>query len=175
MKKLKDDDGRWRLPEQSVLSSEREKRFRDAMNALQELCAHRVDNAFSEQKFGGDPRGLYGAITVDAMHAIEEGILKYVCQILMALCTDTTKAELDEVVDLLLAQIKSTQRKFFPRANFTKGFSNLTLLSATECGVRRYCVHLPHDSPLEASNYFPQEEEIQGRERRDLRYLRQLR
>lgn len=124
------DTGKWKIP--SAATKKVDKPFCDALEALQLLSGHRVNNAFRDVCFGGDPRGVFGAITIDVMHALEEGLIKYVCKILMALFTDGVKGTLDEIVDNVIANSKSTCRKWFPRVNFTHGFTNLTLLSATE-------------------------------------------
>ena len=128
---LKDKNGRWKLPKGGK-QEDVDELFEKAMDLLDKLSAHRVQNAFSEVCFGGDPQGIFGAIAVDPMHVVEEGIIKYICLILMALVTTQPKKNLDDLVDSLLCATNSSSRKDFPRCNFAKGFTNLTMLSATE-------------------------------------------
>ena len=128
---LKDKNGRWKLPKGGK-QQDVDELFEKARALLDKLSAHRVENAFEDVCFGGDPQGIFGAIAVDPMHVVEEGIIKYICLILMALLTTQPKKELDDLVDTLICATNSSSRKNFPRCNFSKGFTNLTLLSATE-------------------------------------------
>ena len=51
----------------------------------------------------------------------------------MAMFTPSQRARLDDIVDELFVNTSSSAKSRFPRCNFTKGFTNLTLLSASEC------------------------------------------
>ncbi len=100
---------------------------------LHDLSCHPVRNAFHSVNFGNDPRGIYGATPTDLLHAFLEGILKYSMGIIFdSSLTARMKVEVDKIVDRCFANNRNSQRKFFPRTNFRKGFTNLTLLTACE-------------------------------------------
>jgi hypothetical protein len=68
------------------------------------------------------------------MHLLEAGIIKYLVSVFLALLSATVLADLDIYASKLLGG--KTNRCFgsrsFPRVNFTRGFSRLTLLSSEE-------------------------------------------
>ena len=152
-------DGRWKIP--SKRNKEVDVYMTKALDLLEQMKAHRVNNAFSDVCFGGDPRGILGACAVDPMHILEEGIIKYVLLILMATFTNVPRKELDDIVDDIFVKQKSTAAPDFPRVNFAKGFTNLTLLSCSEVvgiaftflllarldrGVKVMLKHMPYGS-----------------------------
>jgi hypothetical protein len=97
---------------------------------------HMVNNAFHKVGFGGDPRGIYGCTPTDLMHAFLEGVLRYAMQNVFAKMTVGKKAAIDRIVKNVLRCQKNSLRRKFPRADFSHGITNLTLLTATEwCGV----------------------------------------
>jgi hypothetical protein len=104
----------------------------DAESKLRLISAHAVRNAFRNVCFGGDPRGIYGATPTDLMHAFNEGVLKYCMKEIFERIPPSKKARLDDVVDKVFRNQRSSLRNVFPRTNFVKGFSNLTLITASE-------------------------------------------
>jgi hypothetical protein len=96
------------------------------------IKTHVVRNAFDVVCFGGDLRGIYGCSPTDLMHAFNEGVLKYCMQNLFSKFVPTRKARIDDLVDSVVKNQRSSVRSQFPRTDFSKGFSNLTLLTATE-------------------------------------------
>jgi hypothetical protein len=101
---------------------------------LKELSTHLVNNAFHKVCFGGDNRGIYGCTPTDLMHAFLEGVLKYCMMVAFASLTVAKRAELDRIVHNVFCCQKNSVRSQFPRADFTHGITNLTLLTATEWG-----------------------------------------
>ena len=93
---------------------------------------HRHVNAYREVWFGNQHGDICDAMPPDMMHAFLLGVVRYVCQIYAKSLTPTQKARLDDLVERVFASIRSGERKFFPRMNFTKGFTNMTLLTAHE-------------------------------------------
>ncbi len=116
------------------VGSASESRMRQDMATknLHAIAAHAVRNAFRNVCFGGDPRGIYGATPTDLMHAFNEGILKYCMKNIFEKIPPSRKARLDDVVDNVFRKQRSSLRRVFPRTNFVKGFSNLTLITASE-------------------------------------------
>jgi hypothetical protein len=105
---------------------------RQAKSYLDEIKQHEVRNAFDDVCFGGDPRGIFGATPTDLMHAFQEGVLKYAMQIIFMEMSAKTKVSVDKLVDKLIRKQKSSSRYLFPRCDFSKGYTNLTLLTASE-------------------------------------------
>ena len=103
-----------------------------AQKWLNEMSTHAVRNAFRNVNFGGDVRGIYGATPVDLMHAFNEGVLKYCMEAIFDLIPPKMKANLDNIVDVVFCRQRSSVRHLFPQTNFVKGFTNLTLITATE-------------------------------------------
>jgi len=66
------------------------------------------------------------------MHAFNEGILKYCMDTFFEKVTPARKKEIDLLVDEIMCPQRSSIRPLYPRVNFTNGFTNLTLLTATE-------------------------------------------
>ena len=103
-----------------------------ASKQLQLLSTHVVNNAFDKVCFAGDSRGIYGCTPTDMMHALLEGVLKYTTQCIFLGLNVNQKVNLDGIVDDIFCSERNTMRRYFPRTNFSKGFTNLTLLTATE-------------------------------------------
>jgi hypothetical protein len=98
------------------------------------LGQHKVDNAFFPISFGDSLCGIFGSTPTDLMHALEEGVVKYITETFLTLMSDTMAELLDAYVEKLFGPTssRSYNRRNFPRVNFTRGFSRLTLLSAEE-------------------------------------------
>jgi len=90
------------------------------------------ESAFNNIWFGGNPHGIYGAVPTDLMHAFLHGIVPYVIKTLLSSFTTKEKHFLDDLVDKTLVNVRSSERTKFPRCSFTRGISNLKLLTATE-------------------------------------------
>ena len=115
--------------------AERERDVRNELRAilagLKRVSQHVSDNAFAKVWFGDNPRGVTGATPVDMMHLFLHGIVRYVCKVFIEPLTATEKHELDLLVDQICRE-RSTMRREYPRVNFTKGITNLKLITASE-------------------------------------------
>jgi Plavaka transposase len=105
---------------------------KEAIKVLHKLSQHAVLNAFNDVDLGINPRGILGATPHDLMHLFLEGILKYSTRIFCDSFVTKQKAELDLFVDKLFGQHRSSEKINMLRTNFTKGMTNLTMLTADE-------------------------------------------
>jgi hypothetical protein len=107
---------------------------KEAFEKLESQSIHRVKNAFTVQEvgFGANVRGIFSATATDLMHAFMLGIIKYVMHLAIDRLPPTSKSPIDDLVDDILCPHRSCLKEEFPRTNFTKGFTNLTLLTANE-------------------------------------------
>jgi len=64
------------------------------------------------------------------MHSLQHGLYMYVLAVFLSFFTDAAKAHLDSLIQRAAAQLRQTARRDYPRADFTKGFTNLTLITA---------------------------------------------
>jgi hypothetical protein len=112
-----------------------QKRVDLAAKILQDVYgSHAVDNAFARADFGADS-DIHQATMADLMHAMEEGIFVWVTSNLIGVLSNKHKERLDGLVDLMFCQFgnnRSGKRPNYPRVNFTRGFSKLTLLTCDE-------------------------------------------
>lgn len=101
---------------------------------LDKLSFHPVRNAFLARclRFGLDPRNIWGANPVDLMHAFQSGILMYLVKMILENLPPRKQVELDRLVHKLFHCLRSKERESYPRLNFSKGFSKLTLLTSDE-------------------------------------------
>ena len=93
---------------------------------------HVVDNAFMHVWLGGNPLGILGSCPTDLMHAFCLGFLKYCLRIFTKSLTPTERSDFDKLADEMLIPARSRERKNFPRMNFTKGWTNMTQITAEE-------------------------------------------
>ena len=108
------------------------RRARIAVEILnQALGSHKVANAYFALDFAS-VYGVFGHTLADLMHLLEEGILKYVLAVFLDPLSDTAKSDLDDLVSKLFRANRCHGSRWFPRLNFTRGFSRLTLLSSEE-------------------------------------------
>ena len=83
----------------------------------------------------GDIKGmctLHTATPPDIMHSLQHGLYMYVLAVFLSFFTDAAKAHLDSLIQRAAAQLRQTARRDYPRANFIKGFTNLTLIRASK-------------------------------------------
>ena len=109
---------------------------------FQNNSQHIVDSAFAPVWFGVNKRGILGASPVDLMHAFLHGVLVYLLRVFFSSFTDTHRQKLDNLVDRMLNQVHSSERKNFPRIGFSKGVTNLTLLTHDEWAGMAFTVAL---------------------------------
>jgi hypothetical protein len=108
------------------------KERKDAFIQLHNHSQHAVVNAFQNIDFAGYERGIFGCTPHDLMHAFLEGVLKYCTRIFINGFTVSQKADIDLIVDELFSKVRSSEKKNMPRVNFSKGMTNLTMITADE-------------------------------------------
>ncbi|HEY9297419.1 MAG TPA: hypothetical protein VIQ31_13820, partial [Phormidium sp.] len=99
---------------------------------MKQLSMHMHESAFANVWFGANKHGILKATPHDMMHAFCHGIVMYVIRILIAPLTLSEKDRLDKLVEIMLVPLRSSVKNHYPRYNFSKGITNLTLLTADE-------------------------------------------
>ena len=89
------------------------------------LATHELD-------YGGDRYGVNMCTPTDLMHAFLLGVVRYACQSMMDVWPTRLRASIDNIVDSNIRSQMQQERSFFPRADFSKGVTNLTQLTAQE-------------------------------------------
>jgi hypothetical protein len=103
-----------------------------AKKSLKEKGFHPVQNAFARILFGLDRQHVFGASPVDLMHAFQSGIIMYLTKMILDRLTPKPKKQLDELVEVLLGNHKSSMSASYPKYNFTKGFSKVSNITSDE-------------------------------------------
>jgi hypothetical protein len=105
-----------------------------AKKELHFISQHPVNNAFWPAVYlPSRPGGIYSSLPVDPMHAVEEGILNYVLVVFLGTLSVDLQAQVDDLASQMFQQCPSqTERRNFPRTNFTKGITSLSFLAAHE-------------------------------------------
>lgn len=111
---------------------EQAKEFSHIYHTLKSHSHYMHDNAFADVWFGDNERGILGATPTDLMHAFLHGIVSYVINVILAEWTPTELNALDEIVDKIIRPVRSSARTDYPRCDFSKGISNLTMVTADE-------------------------------------------
>ena len=103
-----------------------------------------VRNAFVSKmiRFGFDARHVWGANPVDLMHAFQSGVLMYVVKMVLDNLAPRQQVRLDRLVDKLFHPLRSGRKKDYPRMNFSKGFSKLTMLTSDEWAGKLFVILL---------------------------------
>ena len=98
------------------------------------FSTHAVVNAFSVLDFGDNPEGIHRAAIDDTMHFGEGGYFKYINETFLDPLHPTEAKEIDYMVETILGRsvLRSSILGEYPRINFTRGFTRLTLLTASE-------------------------------------------
>jgi len=104
----------------------------EAHENLRMLSQHMHINAFHDVWLGSNTCGLLESLPHDMMHAFLHGVLMYVIEVIMFPLNPTEKFHLDAIVDDIVVPVRSSLRKDYPRCSFTRGITNLTLLTADE-------------------------------------------
>jgi len=88
--------------------------------------------AFCNIWFGQNLNRITSTTPTDLMHAYCHGILVYIKKILLAPLNNQEKSEHDAICNDMFWNLKSNQKHEYPRYMFSKGITNLTLLTAAE-------------------------------------------
>jgi hypothetical protein len=97
-------------------------------------ASYPVQNAFWLVDFGDNPFGVYRATVDDAMHFDELGKITYIAEAILQPFSDMDSDKLDALVEKVLSKstLRSSARYHQPRLNYHRGFSRLTLLTASK-------------------------------------------
>jgi hypothetical protein len=95
---------------------------------------HAVDNAFFGLDTGANKNGVFRATLSDILHTLDEGIFPKLLKVVYDIMPDTQRAQVDDYVEYLFGngRNRSGERTLYPRVSFTRGYTQLTLLSASE-------------------------------------------
>jgi hypothetical protein len=130
-------------------------------------ASYPVQNAFWLVDFGNNPFGVYRATVDDAMHFDKFGKITYIVEAFLQLFSDTGSDKSDALVEKVLSKstLRSSARYHQPRLNYHRGFSPLTLLTASiHVGVLFACyviVHTEEGEDLAKTVMLKQQEKYQ--------------
>jgi hypothetical protein len=98
------------------------------------LSMYPVKNAFDNIGFGANPFGIFRAALDDTLHFSEAGFFQYINQTIYDPLQPKECQRVDFLVESHLGKetLRSSCRHQYPRINFTRGFSQLTLLTHSE-------------------------------------------
>jgi predicted RNase H-like HicB family nuclease len=98
------------------------------------LSMHPVLNAFRHLDFGANLYGIFRAALDDTLHFSEAGFFHYLIQIIYDPMHPKESQRVDILIESHLGKqtLRSSCRDQYPRINFTRGFSQLTLLTHSE-------------------------------------------
>ncbi len=102
------------------------------LDTLRSISIHRHHNAFATAEFCDSKHGIFGSTPVDLLHAFLLGILKLLITVFTDQMRPVMKDATDHLVDAHFGSLRSNQKDRFPRINFQRGFTNLTMLTAKE-------------------------------------------
>ena len=106
-----------------------------AKNILAKVySSYTIDNAFTPVCFGANANGVNRATLDDPMHVGESGCFEYIIKSIYDPMTEAESTKIDFMVEEMLGKsnLRSSVRDMYPRINFTRGFSRLTLLTCGE-------------------------------------------
>ncbi len=95
---------------------------------LKQICSHNSLNAFWYIDIGGQTNL---PLPHDGMH-IMSGIIQKLLKLVYSPLSAGEKAKVDDLVVEIFAKPKSAERRNFPRTDFSRGMTNLTMLTADE-------------------------------------------
>ena len=140
---LSDNLDHWVEFLKTLATKAEQKRYLRCRKIRQKLCdgilhqvfgSHSVDNAFFEIDFGSNEEGIFRAAFADILHTLEEGAIPKLLAVVYGLMMDKQRTEIDDYVHYLFGEghNRSSERTEYPRVSFTRGYTQLTRLSADE-------------------------------------------
>lgn len=129
--KRKRDQAEILLPNRHVVMTPTE--FHKYSQTLRkQYSLNRLDSVLNYLDCGANPHSPFTTCAIDLMHSFSGGIAKQVCFVFISFMSTECKEYLESLIDRVLVPLRSSERYNFPRMNFTKGATNLTLLSCRE-------------------------------------------
>ena len=101
-------------------------------DALHELSIYRVDNAFNRIQMGQNPHGIFMCAVVDVMHTVQHGIIMYSLESFKKGLSVRRLQLLDRMALSFNKTCCQTIRTSFPRTDFSRGITNLSLVECSE-------------------------------------------
>ena len=111
------------------------------------FAQHTVDNAFFKVEWYDNPCGIFSARGADILHCLEEGLFSHLMIALLKPFTQSQCNELDRIAEELINQSRAAMRNLYPEVNLSKGFTNLTTLSADRRVGRLFLLMLIMETP----------------------------
>ena len=107
---------------------------------------HVVDNAFFKVFFD-DPSGIFGLRFTEIMHCLEEGLFPYILKAFIDPLSTAQKNKLNKLAKLIVKMSRPGMRDQYPEINLTKGFCNLSTLSADRRVGRIFLLMIIAETP----------------------------
>ena len=110
-----------------------ERRARLARDILgRTYTMHDIHNAFDHIGFGSNDNKILSATLDDPLHFCNSGLFQYMGQVGYLGMQDKEREELESLALSQVQGVRSSARHNYPRARYSKGFTNMTLLTADE-------------------------------------------
>jgi hypothetical protein len=106
----------------------------ETKEVLNVMAQHEATLATTDIDYGNDRLGVNWTTPTDLMHAFLLGVVRYAITSMVSTWPPRLKASVDQFAEQVLRQQSQTERRNFPRCDFSKGLSNLTQLTAQEWG-----------------------------------------
>jgi ribosomal protein S18 len=107
------------------------------------ISHHGIKNAFHDLDFGAETiRGVHYCTPVDCMHQTRLGLAKYILLGFFATMTVQGLWRTDRALKAIARVMRQSGRIRYPRSDFTKGFTNLKLMTAQEYIGGLFCLSL---------------------------------
>ena len=121
------------VKEKNIMRNFMKRQVKIATNILSNpYTMHPINNAFKNIDFGANEMGILHATADDHMHSFESGFAMYLAQAAYQPISPSNATIFESVIATTLRASRSSVRDQFPQGKYSKGFSNLTLLTASE-------------------------------------------
>ena len=101
-------------------------------DAVHNLTLYRADNAFNRVEMGSNPHGIFMCAVIDVMHTVQHGIIMYAMEAFKKSLNPRKLAMLDRMAISFDKKCCQSIRSSFPRTDFARGITNLTLVECSE-------------------------------------------
>lgn len=101
-------------------------------DVLRNLTLYRVDNAFNRVQMGRNPHGIFMCAVIDIMHTVQHGIFMYAMEAFKKFLNPRKLRMLDRMAIAFDKTCCQSIRSSFPRTDFARGITNLTLVECSE-------------------------------------------
>jgi len=109
-----------------------EEEINESIQQMDSKSMHIVANGFRHVHFGVQPYGIFGATPHDVFHLLLQGLFKYALLSIMGRLSSTLKKKLDRAGRAMCKSIRGDFGREFPRLNFTKRISVITMLTGED-------------------------------------------